>query len=217
MIRALPFVFCLHLLCPSATGAEEPREQTQTPEQWLKALRGSDTYREGLGDVSRLVDQAYDLGAIAGASHWEDMSEYYAGRARAKGCEQGMPFAEGPSKACHRVDGPAPKLLDRDHEEGMVKAVALAKETSYPERVEPVLVLLYDYGYVQGLKHGIRVHNESMRLVQTYFRACMARANSGKGETACAEGSKAWTGKLLERIEQRVGTHGLSARSKPAR
>jgi hypothetical protein len=217
MNQLLPFALCLCVLSPSAAGAEEPQEQPQTEEQWLKALRGSDTYREGRDNVSRFVDQAYDLGAIAGASHWDDMNEYYAGLARAKGCETGKPFADGPVKACHRVEGPEPKLVGRDHAEGMAKAVALAEETSYPDRIEPVLVLLYDYGYVQGLKHGIRVNNESIRLRQTYFRACMARANGGKGEPACAEGAKTWTTKLLDRVHQRVETHALPARSKPAR
>ncbi len=217
MNQALPFVLCLCVLSPSAAGAEERQEQPQSEEQWLKALRGSDTYREGRDNVSRFVDQAYDLGAIAGASHWEDMNEYYAGLARAKGCETGKPFADGPVKACHRMEGPEPKLVGRDHAEGLAKAVALAEETSYPDRIEPVLVLLYDYGYIQGLKHGIRINDESIRLRQTYFRACMARANGGKGEPACAEGAKTWTAKLLDRIHQRVETHALPARSKPAR
>ena len=216
MFRALPFIFCSYFFLPTVISAEERPEQPQSEEQWLAALRGSDTYREGLGNVDRFVDEAYDLGAIAGASHWEDMNEYYTGLARAKGCEKGKPFADGPVKACHRVEGTAPKLVGRDHEEGMAKAVALAKETSYPDRIEPVVVLLYDYGYFQGLKHGIRVHNMSMRLTQTYFRACMERANSGKGETSCAEGSKAWTAKLLERVRQRVETHGLPSRRKSA-
>ena len=217
MKKALPFALCLCVLSPSAAGAEELQEQPQTGEQWLKALRGSDTYREGLGNVSRFVDQAYDLGAIAGASHWDDMNEDYAGLARAKGCETGKPFADGPAKACHRVEGPEPKLVGRDHAEGMVKAAALAEETSYPDRIKPVVVLLYDYGYMQGLKHGIRVNNESIRLRQTYFRACIARASSGKGEPACAEGAKAWAAKLLDRLQQRVEAHGLPARSKTAR
>jgi hypothetical protein len=215
MLRALSFSMFVSMLLPSTVGAEERSNQPQTQEQWLKALRGSGSYRQGLMDVRRLVEKAYDLGAIAGASHWEDMHEYYDGRARAKGCETGMPFAEGPTKACHRVTGPEPELVGRDYNEGIVEAVALAKGTSHPALIDGVLRLLYDYGYVQGLKHGIRVHNDDLRLGQSYYRACMSRANDSKGEPACAEGSKAWAAETLERLWKRIEGHGLPKGPRP--
>ena len=217
MIRALPLALCFFFLVPSPADGEEQPERAQSKEQWLKDLRGSGTYRDGLDNVRRFVERGYDLGAIAGASHWEDMNEYYTGVARAKGCQRGQPFADGPVKACHRVEGPEPKLMGQDYKEGMAEAVELANDTLYPDLVKRVLVVLYDYGYVQGVKHGIRADNDDIRLAQSYYRSCMAQANSGKGEAACAEGSKTWASKLLERIHQRVEAHGLPAGSKPSR
>jgi len=214
MIRALTFSLLVGVLLPLAAAAEERATQPPTQEQWLKALRGSTTYRQGLGTVRDLVEQAYDLGAIAGASHWEDMHEYYDGLARAKGCEKGMPFAEGPTKACHRVPGPEPALTGRDYDEGIATAVKLANETSYPGLVEQVLRVLYDYGYIQGLKHGIRIHNEDIRLAQSYYRSCLSRANDAKGEPACAKGSKAWAAETLETLRKRIEGHSLARSSK---
>lgn len=210
MIKALAFSLLVAVLLPRAAAAEERPSGPQTQEQWLKALRGSSTYRQGLGDVRSLVEKAYDSGAVAGASHWEDMHEYYEGLARAKGCEKGMPFAEGPTKACHRVAGPEPALTGRDYHEGMEGTVQLAKETSYPDLIEQVLRVLYDYGYIQGLKHGIHVHNDDIRLAQSYYRACMSRANDAKGEPVCAEGSKAWAADTLENLRKRIEGHSLA-------
>jgi hypothetical protein len=210
MIKALAFSLLMGALLPLAAAAEERPSGPQAEEQWLKALRGSTTYRQGLGDVRSLVEKAYDLGAIAGASHWEDMHEYYDGLARAKGCERGMPFARGPTKACHRVVAPEPALTGRDYHEGMATAVKLAEETSYPELIEEILRVLYDYGYIQGLKHGIHVRNDDIRLAQSYYRACMSRANDAKGEPACAEGSKAWAAETLEHLRKQIEGHSLT-------
>jgi hypothetical protein len=217
MQRVIYVILCTSLLLPSLAGAEEPpTDQAQTPEQWLKALRGSGSYREGLADVRKYVEAAFDLGAIAGASRWEDVHEYYIGLARAKGCQKGKPYSAGPVRACHRVSGPEPKMLGEEYAEGKAKTRALAKDTAYPARVEGVIVVLYDYGYVQGLKHGLRAHNDNIRWAQTYYRSCMERANDARGEEPCAESSKAWADQLLARLKKRIEAHGLPARAKSA-
>lgn len=211
MIRTLALALCLCTLSFSLASAEEP----QSEEAWLKALRGSGSYRRGMEIVDKYIGAAYDLGAIAGATHWEDIHAYYVELARAKGCEKGKPYASGPVKACHRISGTEPKVVGKDYERAKKRTLTLADETMYPHLVRQVLVVLYDYGYVQGLKHGLRVHNDDIRLAQTYYRSCMTRANAAKGEGACAKSSKAWADALLQRLEKRVEARGLPARSKP--
>ena len=187
----------------------------QTDEAWLKTLRGSGSYREGMANVDRLVTAAYDIGAIAGASHWEDVHAYYTALARKKGCETGKPYAEGPVKACHVVSGPEPKIIAKDYRRGKSKTVELAAETTHPDLVRRVLLVLYDYGYVQGLKHGLRTHNDDIVLAQTYYRSCMSRANAAKGEPVCAKASKTWSDALLGRLSKRIEGHLLAAEKKP--
>ncbi len=197
-------------------SADQPRsEPIQSEEAWLRAVRGSGSYRHGMDNVEKFITAAYDLGAIAGATHWEDIHDYYIQLARAKGCQKGKAHASGPVKACHKVSGTEPKVVAKDYQKGKAKTLALAKDTLYPDLVERVLVVLYDYGYVQGMKHGLRVHNDDIRLAQTYYRACMARANDAEGEGPCAKNSKAWADALLARLVERIEAHGLPARSKP--
>ncbi|MGB5701253.1 MAG: hypothetical protein WBM48_00425 [Polyangiales bacterium] len=215
MARFLSLVLCLSMWLPSIAAAEAGSKAPATEDEWVKALRGSGSYREGLDAVRELVERAYDLGGIAGASHWEDVHEYYSGVARAKGCQRGKPFADGPVKACHQVTGSEPGVVGPDYKDGMAKTVSLAEETLYPSLVKRVLVVLYDYGYVQGMKYGLRFHNDDIRLAQTYYRSCMARANDAKGEAPCAESSKKWADKLLARMRQQIEAHGLPARSGP--
>jgi hypothetical protein len=215
MTRFLPLALCLTLRSTSIAAAEDVPERPTAEAQWLRSLRGSGSYRDGLRSVRTLVEQAYDLGAIAGASHWEDVHEYYTSVARAKGCERGNTFTDELMQACHRETGPEPKLVGRDYNEGLVKAATLADEVSHRSLVKRMLAVLYDYGYVQGLKHGLRTHSEGIRLVQIYFRSCMERANDAKAEGSCAEGAKSWVGKLLERLRRHIDAHGLSARSEP--
>lgn len=201
----------------TAVADSSPRTsaERQSDEAWLAKVRGSGSYREGMAKVDELISAAYDLGAIAGASHWEDIHEYYISLARAKGCQEGTPFATGPVKACHRVSGPEPKVVAKDYANGKRRTLALTEGMIYADLVKRVLLVLYDYGYVQGLKHGLRVHNDEMRLTQTYYRSCMARANDAKGESSCAKSSKSWSNALLTRLRDSVEAHGLPARSKP--
>lgn len=211
MRNVIFLLLCCAPLLPSPVSAEEAREASN--EQWLAMLRGSGTYHDGITRVRRYVDAAYDDGAIAGASHWEDIHEYYIGLARKKGCEKGVPFAEGPVKACHQVSGPSPKLVGTTYEKAKKAALKRADASVYPERVRAVLEILFEYGYVQGLKHGLRAHNDAIRLPQAYYRSCMSRANSAEGEPVCAKSSKLWSEALLEKLEKRMEAHGLPAQS----
>ena len=212
VLRFLALAVCLWL--PSLAAAEEAPAEPQSEEARLKMLRGSGSYQEGLGNVRRLVEKAYDLGAIAGASHWEDMHDHYTRVALAKGCHRGKPLANDPVEACQEVRVPEPEVTGRDYTEGMAKTRTLAKQTLYPDTVERILVVLYDYGYVQGMRYGVRVHNDDIRFAQAYYRACMERASGGKGENTCAKSSKAWADSLLKRLRNQVEAHGLPARSK---
>lgn len=201
---------CLVAALPSSARAEgEPDSAT-----WVRSVRGSGTYQKGLASVRGLVEEAYDKGALRGASHWENVHEYYQELARMKGCERGKPHAEGPIKECHRVTGPEPELVGSDYRDGMAEVEKVAEKTAYPDVVRRILVVLYDYGYLQGLKHGVRVHNEDIRLAQTYYRSCMKRANDSGGERACATGSKEWSDSLLAGIKKRIEAHGLGSKQK---
>ncbi len=168
-----------------------------------------------MANVSRLIEAAYDEGAIAGASHWDDLREYYLSLAREKGCQQGLPYSEGPTKTCHRAEGEKPAMTGRVYDERLAKVAKLADETSHPSAVRRVLVVLFDYGYVQGLKHGVRSRQDAIRWKQAFYRSCMTRANDAKGETPCANGSKEWTDRTLGEIENRIEMHGLPAERSP--
>ena len=211
MSRIFPaLVLSVTMTLPSLASADgEPGDQS-----WVKAVRGSGTYQKGLANVRGLVEDAYDKGALRGASHWEVVQEYYLELARMKGCERGKPHAEGPVKECRRVIQPEPELIGIDYREGMAEVEEAAEKTAHPEVVERIVVVLYDYGYLQGLKHGVRVHNEEIRLAQAYYRSCMERANDSGGESACAQGSKEWSDAVLTRIKKRIEAHGRAAAQK---
>lgn len=211
MSRFVLLSLCLSLSSASWARAEDAPPKPTSEEQWLRGLRGSTSYREGMANVRRLVEAAYDEGAIAGASHWDDLREYYISLGREKGCKQGLPYAQGPTKACHRAVGAPPGITGRIYEERAAKVAKLADETSHPETVRRVLVVLFDYGYVQGLKHGLRSNEDEIRWRQAYYRSCMTRANDAAGETTCANGSKEWATGALDEIEKQINTHGLTA------
>jgi hypothetical protein len=207
-------MFCMLLPWASSASAEEADSKPLTEEQWLKALRGSGSYRTGMENVRRLIDRAYDEGAIRGAKHWEDMRDYYISLGREEGCQRGKPFAEGPVKQCHRTQGPQPKITGKDYDAGLRTVVKLSDQTLYPGVVRRILVVLYDYGYVQGMKHGLRSHNDEIRWRQSYYRSCMARSSGSKGERACADGSKQWADTVIDGLRKRIEAHGLPAGKK---
>jgi hypothetical protein len=208
-------IFALLATSPSLAEERPAEAAPPTEEAKAKAVRGSTSYREGLKNVHERVEAAYDLGALAGAAHWEHIHDYYSSVARTKGCEQGMPYAQGPVEACHQTSGPRPKIVGAEYQAGKAEIDQQAKDTLYPDLVKVVLQGLYDYGYVQGMKHGLRKHNDDLALAQTYYRACMARATGPKGEAACSKGSKAWADELVAQLKRQVEAHGLPAGKKP--
>ena len=211
MTRVLPFLLCAGLLVPSLAAAEEP----ETEEQRLVALRNSGSYNEGMKQVREKIELTYDMGAVNGASHCDTIHGYYVEVARAKGCKKGAPYAEGPVKACHKVSKPEPKLLGAPYNKGRNAIVALSLESLYPELVRKVLFVIYDYGYVQGMKHGLRRNNDDLRWAQSYYKSCVARANDAAHEPVCASASKAWSEGLLKRLRKQIEAHGLPAGKKP--
>ncbi len=200
------FLFLVAVL-PWWASADDGGDDTR----WAQSVRGSGTYQKGLAEVRGLVEDAYDNGALRGASHWEEVHEYYLELARLKGCERGKPHAKGPVKECIRVSTPEPELVGSYYREGMAEVQKVAEKTAYPDVVRRILVVLYDFGYLQGLKHGVRVHNEDVRLAQTYYRSCMERANDAGGERSCAQGSKQWADALLRSIKKRIEAHSLAS------
>ena len=210
MTRLLPLLLCTWLL-PSFAAADDP----ESKEQWLVELRNSGTYKKGMKEVREQIEFVYDLGAVAGASQWDAIHDYYIELARAKGCKKGAPYADGPIKACHEVSKAQPKLLGPPYKEGRTKIVALSLESLDPELVRKVLFVIYDYGYVQGMKHGLRKHNDDLRWAQSFYKSCVARANDAEHEPACAKASKSWSEALLKRLRTQVEAHGLPVGKKP--
>ena len=195
--------------CMVVIAVPSQADDRDTDEDWAKAVRGSGSYQEGLRKVRNLIDQAYDIGALKGAAYYDEIHEYLLVLARAKGCQRGMPYAEGPVKACSKVSGKEPPVTGPGYRDGMGEVSALADQTLYPDLVRRLLKSLYDYGYVQGMKHGVRAYNDDIRIAQAYYRSCMVRANNEKGERACAEGSKTWSAALVDRWRKRIDAHGL--------
>ena len=211
--RGMSRITCALLLSlvailPTLASAEDGADNAR----WAQSVRGSGTYQKGLAEVRGLVEDAYDNGALRGASHWEAVHEYYLDLARLKGCERGKPHAKGPVKECIQITTREPKLVGSDYREGMAEVDKVAEKTAYPDVVRRILVVLYDFGYLQGLKHGVRVHNEDIRLAQTYSRSCMERANDSSGERACATASKQWADGLLKSIRKRIEAHSLASK-----
>jgi len=210
MTRLLPLLLCTWLL-PSFAAADDP----ESKEQWLVELRNSGTYKKGMKVVREKIEFAYDLGAVAGASQWDGIHDYYIDLARAKGCQKGTPYANGPVKACHKVSKAQPKVVSNRYKKGKGEIVTMSLESMYPDLVRKVLFVIYDYGYVQGMKHGVRSHNDQLRWAQTYYKSCVERANDAEHEPACAEASKIWADALLEKLGKQIEAHGLPVGKKP--
>ena len=211
MMRVLPLLVCAWLLVPSLAAAEESSKDAE----WLGVLRHSGSYQRGMKQVREKIDFAYDLGAVKGALHWETIHSYYIELARAKGCKKGAPYADGPIKTCHEVSKTQPKLLGAPYEEGRTEIVTVSLETLDPGLVRQVLLVIYDYGYVHGMKHGLRKRNDDLRWVQSFYKSCVARANDAEHEPACAKSSKSWSKDLLKRLRAQVEAHGLPVGKKP--
>ena len=206
MTRVLPFLLlCIWLLAPAPATAEAPTRDAD----WLAALRHSGSYKEGMEKVRAKIEFAYDRGAVIGASHFETIHGYQTELARTKGCEKGLPFADGPVQECHQVSARQPKLLGPPYEKGHAEVAALPLEPRDAALVRKVLLVIYDYGYVQGMKHGLRKHNDGLRWTQDYYRACMSRANDSEHESTCARSSKQWSNGVLKSLRKRVEAHGL--------
>lgn len=210
-VAVVPLFLCTLVPLPFPTSAEEAK----TDEQWLLRLRNSASYKKGLIEVRKNVEAVYDSGAVNGATHWEDIHNYYIELARATGCKKGAGDAGGPSNECPKVSKAKPELLGTDYKTGKDQVIAIARETAYPNLVRQVLLTIYDYGYVQGMKHGLRSHNDNLRWKQAYYKACVERAKDAKREPVCAEASSAWSEALLKRLGKDMESHGLPAGRKP--
>lgn len=208
MHRLLTLALCLSLL-PAVASAESPPPEPQSEAADLAMLRKSGTYLDGLAHAREFFDMAYDVGAVRGAARWKVVHGYYLELARTNGCKKGLPFAKGPVKACHKTKGREPELLEKGYKEGKREVVEHSKQTLYPDLVEKVLLIVYDYGYVKGMKHGLRRYNDDILWGRTYYKSCLQRVNDGEHEPICASASKEWSVALLTRLRGELASHGL--------
>lgn len=216
MTRLLFALLAAFVLAPTLATAEAPKaEAPLTEEQRLVKLRNSGTYKQGLERANSKIEHAYDLAAVKGSAHWEAIHSYYLELAKATGCKTGKPHATGPVKACHKPSVDEPQLLGDGYKSGRREITAYSKESLYSELVGRVLFVVYDYGYVQGMKHGIRLHNDELRWAQTFYKSCMARVNDAQHEPTCARASTKWSEGLLEKLRAQIESHGLPAGKKP--
>ncbi len=193
-----------------AARAEEAKREPVTQEQWLAELRNSVTYREGLEEVRGKVEAAYDFGAIQGVLHWQQVHEHYLELARAQGCKTALPFVEGPLQACVKVRGPEPRHRGNEYREGHEKIETLASKAKWKVPVESVLLSIYDYGYVKGMKHGLRVNNDNLEWKQAYYEACITRANQAKAEPICSRESIVWSKAMLDKLQKQIEGFGTA-------
>ena len=215
MFRLILMALCLTCLAlRSPAGAEEAQPQTKSEEQWLVELRNSASYEKGLEEIRQRVDLAYDSGAIAGAKHWETVNSYYFTLARAKGCKTAMQLADGPTKECQKVAGSEPTLRGAEYQKGRDQIVALSRETLRPTRTQDVLLNIYDFGYVQGMRHGLRQHHDDLEWKQAYYKACVTRTADAQSEPVCATESKRWSAALLDRLSKQIESFGASTSKK---
>jgi len=199
MYHLVSGLLCVCLLFPRVARAEDT-EGAQSEASALAALRHSRSYQDGLKQVRESLERVYDMGAVRGAAWWETKHGYFLQLASAKGCAKGLPYSEGPVKACDQVPGPEPKLLGPPYEQGRKEIATLSEQSPYPELTRKIEIVIFDYGYVQGMKHGLRKNNDNLRWTQAYYKACVERANDAKHEPACASASKAWSKALLSKM-----------------
>jgi hypothetical protein len=199
MQQLVSALLCLWLLSPSVGRAEEA-ELAASEESELAALRHSRSYQEGITQVRDSLERAYDLGAVRGAAWWQTKHDYFLELATAKGCAKGSPYSEGPVKVCNPVSEPAPKLLGPPYEQGRKEIASLSRETPYPELTRKIEIVIFDYGYVQGMKHGLRKNNDNLRWTQAYYKACVQRVGDPKHEPECASASTTWSKNLLDEM-----------------
>lgn len=211
MLRFLPALLSACILCPSLVAADAPEHDAE----WLTALRNSGTYRQGLEQASAKIEHAYDLGAVNGATKWDTIHQFYVELASAKGCEKGTQFADGPVEACRKVSTAEPKLLGATYKTGKMALLEISRAAAYSELVGRVLLVIYDFGYVQGMKHASRAHNAQLRWAQTYYQSCVARANDAMHEPTCARASTKWADALISKLHAQVEAHGLPTGKEP--
>jgi hypothetical protein len=215
MSRIICTLACLACFTPALwAAADEAPSQPNSEEQWLLDLRNSASYKKGMETMHADVDLAYDRGAIRGAKHWEMVHRYYLDLAVANGCKDSMQFAEGPLRSCEKVPRTKPTLRGPDYQEGQKEVAALAHDTRRPAGVHSVLLSIFDYGYVQGLRHGLRAHNDDLEWKEAYYKACITRANEAEAEPMCAERSKIWSAAVLAKIKKQIESFGLVEKQK---
>ncbi|MFW2390357.1 MAG: hypothetical protein ACN4G0_18625 [Polyangiales bacterium] len=208
MHRLFALALCLFLL-PVIASAESPPSETQSDANDLTRLRKSGTYQDGLAHAREFFDMAYDVGAVRGLTRWKVIHGYYLELADAKGCKKGMPFAKGPVQACRKIKGREPELLGKGYKEGKREVIEHSTLTLYPDLAEKVLLIVYDYGYAKGMKHGLRRYNDDILWGQTFYKSCLQRANDSEHEPICASASKEWSEGLLDRLRAELESHGL--------
>lgn len=207
-IIVLVALAAVSLLSLRAAANEGAPAKPKTEEQWLAELRNSASYKKGLEAMHADVDLAYDRGAIRGAKHWETIHRYYLDLGAARGCKDSLQFVQGPIRTCEKVAATAPALRGTPYEEGQKEITDFVKEAGRPVRARSVLLSIFDYGYVQGLRHGLRFHNDDLEWKEAYYKACITRANEAEAEPLCAERAKIWSASVLENLKKQIDAFG---------
>jgi len=80
---------------------------------------------------------------------------------------------------------------------------------------QALVALRHSGSYQEGMKHGLRKHNDDLRWAQSFYKSCVTRANDAEHEPVCSESSKAWSEGLLKKLRKQVESHGLPVGKKP--
>lgn len=196
VVGAALLVFVVGVVFPGAGAAEE------TQEQWLVELRNSGTYKKGLDRAVDVIEHAFDIGAVGGASQWRTIHEYYREAATSKGCKAGAKFVGTSPYDCPKLTGKQPGVLSPDYAADRARALEPAENAARPDLVRRVLTSVYQYGYAHGLEYGWRKNDGDVAWTGRYYKACMEYAAESNIEKQCAKAADTWAGSEIERLKR---------------
>lgn len=191
-------VLAASMLIPHFAEADEEEEQ------WLVELRNSGTYKKGIDHAVDVIERAYDIGAVGGASQWMLIHEYHRQAATAKGCRTGAKLAAKSASTCPKLGGSKPGVVSKDLNADKKRALEPAATALRPELVRRVLTTVHSYGYANGLEYGWRKNDGDVAWTGRYYKACMEFADDANIEKQCANAADQWAATEIARLKKQA-------------
>lgn len=172
--------------------------------QWLVELRNSVTYKEGLERAVGVIEHAYDIGAVGGASQWTMIHENFRQAASSKGCTTGARLAGKSAAACPKLGGPKPGVLSESYGADRKRALEPAAESARPALLRQMLATVHSYGYAHGLEYGWRKNEGNIAWKGRYYKVCMEFADDSDIEKRCASAADRWAATEITRLQNQA-------------